>query len=154
MFVCRPSPRLSRSLYLILFPNRSIIFWQSSPPLGRIGQFEANLFFVRASGLFSTKDFLPLWSPSSSNQRFRFFCTFLSGARPLFINLSVYTYMHLSRTRRGESIFLLSFQSCRAPFRSFHSRTGSSINHRISLTLSSSSFVARLQTSILRSRAC
>lgn len=44
MFVCRPSP-ISLALLIILFPNRSIIFWQSSPPHGRIGQFRGQFIF-------------------------------------------------------------------------------------------------------------
>lgn len=129
MFVCRSYLAL---LNIIL---RSIIFWQSPPPLGGSASPRANLFLDRATshGLFSTEDFLP-----SRIQPLSFLLHLSTGARLLFINLSVHgIYLHASVAdeTRGGSIFLLSFQSCPVPFRSFHSRTGSSINHRISLTL-------------------
>lgn len=128
--------RLSRSLQLTLF---------SQPPFdhllavvataSRTGQFEGQ-FISRSSdqhGIIFHGGF-------SSNMDPAFVSSIHTSLRELGYYLSiyrytVYTYMHLLQTRRGESIFLLSFQSCRAPFRSFHSRTGSSINHRISLTL-------------------
>lgn len=150
MFVCRPSPISLALLNIIPQPfdhllaivatarqDRPIYF-----SFERADYFPRRIFFHYGARL--------LRPPTNA-----FVSSALFSREPgYYLSIYRYTYMHLSRTRRGESIFLLSFQSCRAPFRSFHSRTGSSINHRISLTPSSSSFVARLQTSILRSRAC
>ena len=129
MFVCRPS--ISLPLLSYHSPNlRSIIFWQSSPPRRGLAGSRANLFPDRTTRIIFHRGF-------SSIFRKLLLCTPLHGSYYLSIYLyTVYTYMHLLQTRRGgidpSSLFSI-FR--RAPFRSFRSRTGSSINHRISLTL-------------------
>ena len=130
MFVCRPSISLALILLFSQPPFDHLLAIVATA--SRIGRFEGQLIsrsnhhriiFHRGFSSIPLSFLLP--------------CTPLHGSYYLSIYLyTVYTYMHLLQTRRGgidpSSLFSIF---CRAPFRSFRSRTGSSINHRISLTL-------------------